>query len=254
MPSLVLSFDGEMVDKFEIVKPRTSIGRHSYHDIAIDNLAVSGDHAAIVRVGNSLILEDSGSTNGTLVNGTPVNKHPLKHGDVIEIGKYHLKFFDEKAAHAPPEHEKTVLIRSPFTGKQLDPETAPAFDTPTHIEPFPATLSLEIKAHRAQEPTVTQAQPAPPTLPHVALRVLTGKQAGAEIPLTKPLTSIGKKGIQVAVITRRHNGYFLNHLQGNFPIVNDAAITEKPCPLNTQDVIDFSGVRMRFLVKNYGSE
>ena len=69
MASLVLSFDGKLLKEFEIVKPRTSIGRRPYHDIAIDNLAVSGDHAAIVRLGNDLVLEDGGSTNGTLING-----------------------------------------------------------------------------------------------------------------------------------------------------------------------------------------
>jgi predicted component of type VI protein secretion system len=242
MASLVLSFDGEMRDEFEIVKPRTSIGRRSYHDIAIDNLAVSGDHAVIVRVGNKLILEDGGSTNGTLVNGASVEKHPLKHGDVIEIGKYHLKFFDGKTAHTPPEYEKTMLIRSPFAGKQLDSEAAP-LDAPTHIDPFPTTLSPEVKAHRAAEALVSPA----PIAPHAALKVLTGKQAGAEIPLTKPLTSIGKKGVQVALITRRHNSYLLNHVQGRFPIVNGATINDKPCPLSSRDVIEFSGIKMEFV-------
>ena len=248
MPSLVLSFDGEMVDEFEIAKPRTSIGRRPYHDIAIDNLAVSGDHAAIVRVGNDLILEDGGSTNGTLVNGASVAKHQLKHGDVIEIGKFHLKFFEGKTAHALREYEITMLIRSPFAGKQMDPEAAP-LDAPTHIDPFPTTLSPEVKTHRAPESVQAQTQPVLPTTHHVALKVLTGKQAGAEIPLTKPITSIGKKGVQVAVITRRSKGYFLNHVQGKFPIVNGATINDKPCPLSPQDMIEFSGVKMEFVLQ-----
>ena len=78
MASLVLSFKGEMLQAFEVAKPRLSIGRRPYHDIAIDNLAVSGDHAAIVREGNHLMVEDAGSTNGTLVNGKPVEKYSLK--------------------------------------------------------------------------------------------------------------------------------------------------------------------------------
>lgn len=248
MPSLVLSLDGELLGEFEIVKPRTSIGRRPHHDIAIDNLAVSGDHAAVVRMGNDLVLEDSGSANGTLVNGVPTKQHLLKDGDVIEIGKYHLKFFGGNTAHIPSEYEKTMLIRSPFAGKQLDPEATLALDAPTRIDPFPATLSPEVKAHRAPEPLPIPAPTVPPTAtPYVALKVLTGKQAGAEIPLTKPLTSIGKKGVQVAVITRRHNSYVLNHVQGGFPIVNGATINDKPCPLSPRDVIEFSGVKMEFV-------
>jgi pSer/pThr/pTyr-binding forkhead associated (FHA) protein len=240
MASLVLSFNGEMVQEYEITKPRISIGRRPHHDIAIDNLAVSGDHAALVRVGNQLILEDGGSTNGTKVNGQTVEKHPLKNGDVIEIGKYHLKYFEGKTAHVEPELEKTMLIRSPFAGKQLDPEAPPALDAPTNVEPFPTTLSPEVKARRAPEPVAT-----PGLAQHATLKVLNGKQAGAEIPLTKPLTTIGKKGVQVAIITRHHNGYFLNHVQGQFPIVNGATINDKPCPLSAQDVIEFRGVKMR---------
>lgn len=240
MPSLILSLDGKLLGEFEIVKARTSIGRRPHHDIAIDNLAVSGDHAAVVRVGNDLVLEDSGSANGTLVNGVTAEKHQLQDGDVIEIGKYHLKFFGGNTAHTPSEYEKTMQIRGPFAGKQLDPETTLALDAPTRIDPFPATLSPDVKAYRAPEPPITAA-------PHVALKVLTGKQAGAEIPLTKPLTSIGKKGVQVVVITRRHNSYVLNHVQGGFPLVNGATINDKPCPLNPRDVIEFSGVKMEFV-------
>ena len=242
MASLVLSFNGEMVKEYEITKPRISIGRRPHHDIAIDNLAVSGDHAVIVRMGKELLVEDAGSTNGTVVNGKAVEKHPLKNGDVIEIGKYHLKYFEGNTAHVDSVLEKTMLIRSPFAGKQLDPE-APPLDAPTNVEPFPNTLSPEIKARRAMASFT-----APSLVQHAALEVLNGKQAGLEIPLTKPLTTIGKKDVQVAIITRHNHGYFLNHVQGVFPIVNGATINDKPCPLSAQDVIEFRGVKMRFVV------
>jgi len=244
MNSLVLSFNGEMVKEYEITKPRITIGRRPHHDIAIDNLAVSGDHAAIVRVGNQMILEDGGSTNGTLVNGTPVEKHSLKNGDVIEIGKFHLKYFEGKTAHIEPILEKTMLLRSPFAGKQLDPEAAPELDTPTVVEPFPTTFSPDIKARQASETPVILGP-----IQHAVLKVLNGKQAGAEVPLTKPITTIGKKGVQVVIVTRHNSGYFLNHVQGRFPIVNGATINDKPCPLSAQDVLEFSGVKMRFVVQ-----
>lgn len=247
MASLVLSFNGEMVKEYEITKPRISIGRRPHHDIAIDNLAVSGDHAALVRVGNQLILEDGGSTNGTKVNGQHVEKQPLKNGDVIEIGKFHLKYFEGKTAHIEPELEKTMLIRSPFAGKQLDPEAPPALDAPTNVEPFPTTLSPEVKARRA--PAIAAAVEIPGQAPHYVLKILNGKQAGIEVPLAKPLTSLGKKDVQVAIITRHHHGYFINHVQGKNPVVNGATINERPCPLTPEDVIELAGVRMKFLAK-----
>lgn len=239
MASLVLSFNGEMVNEYEITKPRISIGRRPNNDIAIDNLAVSGDHAAIVRRGKDLLLEDGGSTNGTLVNGRAVEKHALQNGDVIEIGKYHLKYFEGHTAHSEPELAKTMLIRSPFAGKQLDPE-APQIDAPTNMEPFPTTFS-PVQTHAAPLVMPTAGQPA-------VLKVLNGKHAGVKIPLDKPLTSIGQKGVQIAIVTRHNHSYFLNHVQGRFPIVNGATINDKSCPLSAQDLIEFSGVKMRFVV------
>ena len=162
---------------------------------------------------------------------------------MIEIGKYHLKYFEDETALHLPELEKTMLLHSPFAGKQLHPDVPPTLGAPTNIEPFPNTLSPEIKARQTSEPHYGTTQ-------HAALKVLSGKQTGVEIPLTKPLTAIGKKGVQVVMITRRPNGFFLNHVQGaKFPIVNGATLNERPCPLNPEDVIELSGVRIRFLAK-----
>jgi pSer/pThr/pTyr-binding forkhead associated (FHA) protein len=47
---------------------------------------------------NDSFLEDLGSTNGTLVNGQPVKKHFLQNNDVVEIGKYKLKYVNEAPA------------------------------------------------------------------------------------------------------------------------------------------------------------
>ena len=73
----------------------TTIGRKPHNDIQIDNLAVSGEHAVIVTILNDSFLEDLGSTNGTVVNGNPIKKHFLQNNDVIELGKYKLKFMGE---------------------------------------------------------------------------------------------------------------------------------------------------------------
>ena len=242
MASLVLSFNGEMVQEYPITKAHMSIGRRPDNDIAIDNLAVSGNHAMIVRRGKDLLVEDGGSSNGTLVNGKAIEKQALHDGDVIEIGRFHLKYFEGKTAHVESVLEKTMLIRSPFAGKQLDPE-APALDASTHADPFPTTFSPELQAHHtAQAPTALLVGH------QTSLKVLNGKHAGVKIALDKPLTSIGQKGVQIAIITRHNNSYFLNHVQGRFPIVNGATINEKSCPLTAQDLIEFSGVKMRFVV------
>jgi hypothetical protein len=55
-------------------------------------------------------------------------------------------------------------------------------------------------------------------MPTGAIQMLTGANAGKELELTKNLTTLGKPGVQVAVITRRPHGYFITHVEGaNFP-------------------------------------
>src|SRR6266481_2120872 len=114
MAKLILSMDGLVLKEIPLTKERTTIGRKPHNDIQIDNLAVSGEHAVIVTILNDSFLEDLGSTNGTVVNGNPIKKHFLQNNDVIELGKYKLKFVGEAAPAASGERadfEKTMVLR-----------------------------------------------------------------------------------------------------------------------------------------------
>ena len=80
------------------------------------------------------------------------------------------------------------------------------------------------------------------------IRVLNGANAGKEIPLTKALTTIGQPGAQIAVIARRADGFFLNHIEGeNFPSVNGVQISAQGQPLVGGDVIELAGTQIEFL-------
>jgi hypothetical protein len=80
--------------------------------------------------------------------------------------------------------------------------------------------------------------------------VLSGSNAGKELELIKPLTTLGKPGIQVAVLTRRPQGYFITHVEGaNRPSVNGQQIGTAPHALRDHDVIELAGVKMEFFLK-----
>ena len=99
-------------------------------------------------------------------------------------------------------------------------------------------------AAAAQKPAAAEAQPL------AALQLLTGPNAGKEIELVKNLTTLGKPGVQVAVITRRPQGYFITHVEGaNFPVLNGKAIDAQARQLNDHDVIELAGVKMEFFLK-----
>jgi hypothetical protein len=68
------------------------IGRAPGADIVIPGSYVSGRHARISLLGENLLIEDLGSTNGTTVNNTRIHgAEQLADGDVIGVGDVTLR-------------------------------------------------------------------------------------------------------------------------------------------------------------------
>jgi predicted component of type VI protein secretion system len=253
MAKLILSMDGLVLKEIALTKERTTIGRKPHNDIQIDNLAVSGEHAVIVTILQDSFLEDLGSTNGTVVNGQPVKKHFLQNNDVIELGKYKLKYVNEAVAGQgkAADFEKTMVLR-PGAMKPAAPAAAPI--------PAPVAAAAAAAAAGAKnfgDTVAAQSSPAAPvapakpaTAPQAALQLLSGANAGKELDLTKPLTTLGKPGVQVAVITRRPQGFFITHVEGaSFPVVNGKVLDAQAHSLNDHDVIELAGIKMEFFLK-----
>jgi pSer/pThr/pTyr-binding forkhead associated (FHA) protein len=88
----VLSFQGVLVREYALDRPVLTVGRHQENDIVIDHMGVSGTHARVTVDGQSVILTDLQSTNGTYVNGHRVTEVELRPNDWISIGKHILTF------------------------------------------------------------------------------------------------------------------------------------------------------------------
>jgi len=261
MAKLILSLEGSVIREIPLDKERITIGRKAQNDIQIENLAVSGEHACIVTILNDSFLEDLGSTNGTVVNGNQIKKHILQNNDVIEIGKYKIKYVMEaaSAAAAPAaaeDFEKTMVMRSPPKAAAAPKPAAPApAAAPRPAAPPPPMPAATAPAPAPKAPPAPAAAPRPAAAPAepqplAALQLLTGPNAGREIELTKNLTTLGKPGVQVAVITRRPQGYFITHVEGaSFPVLNGKQLDAQARQLNDHDVIELAGVKMEFFKK-----
>ncbi|MFC3146207.1 FHA domain-containing protein [Piscinibacterium candidicorallinum] len=251
MPKVILSMDGQVLNEYALVKERTTIGRRPHNDIAIDNLAISGEHAVIVTILNDSFLEDLGSTNGTMVNGVPVKKHFLQTGDTIELGKYTLKFMGEQSGRGTGDDafEKTQILRPAVSKPSPDP--APA----APIRPMNATQ--EIPSGLPPMPPLDEPMPdtispriAPSATRQGVIQVLSGGNAGREMPLTKPITTLGRPGVQVAVITKRPDGYFLTHVEGtSYPSLNGMPVSTEAKLLHEHDIIELAGVKLEFFYR-----
>jgi len=68
------------------------VGRSPDNDLILRDPATSGHHARVERRGQQFWIVDLGSTNGTLVNGEPVQEKELNHGDRITIGQNAVSF------------------------------------------------------------------------------------------------------------------------------------------------------------------
>ncbi|OQA32934.1 MAG: Glycogen accumulation regulator GarA [Betaproteobacteria bacterium ADurb.Bin341] len=258
MAKMILSMDGLVLKEIPLDKERITIGRKAHNDIQIDNLAISGEHAAIVTILNDSFLEDLNSTNGTLVNGQPVKKHFLKNNDVVELGKYKLKYINEAPVAANADFEKTMIMR-PGGLKAPPPaeeaQARAAAQTVVGIEPektsAPVGQATASIAAAAVAPAAGQAPAAPvqQQLPAV-IQLLNGPNIGKELELTKTLTTLGKPGVQVAVIAKRPHGYFLTHVEGaHYPIVNGNSLDPQAYQLEDHDVIEIAGIKMEFYFK-----
>lgn len=265
MAKLILSMDGLVLKEIPLSKERTTIGRKPHNDIQIDNLAVSGEHAVIVTILNDSFLEDLGSTNGTVVNGNPIKKHFLQNNDVIELGKYKLKFIAEAGAQpaaAAADFEKTMVLRPAAMKAAAEQARAmaaggaqPQAAAAARAAAVQQSAGAAATAGTADKDAKSAPAPAPAAAksaqPLGAIQILSGANAGKELELTKPLTTLGKPGVQVAVLTRRPQGYFITHVEGaNHPTVSGKAIGAAPHPLKDHDVIELAGVKMEFFVKS----
>ena len=220
MPKMIVSIDGVVIKEVQLTKDRTSLGRRPYNDIVIDNLAVSGEHAVLQMTGNDVHLEDLNSTNGTYVNGKAVKKQMLLNHDVVEIGKYKIKF----ASEVPDAGFDKTMVFKPGSADYA----AAAI----------ATVSAPLHAPSG----------APTAAVNAAIRVMSGAAAGREVPLVKVVTTIGKPGVAVAAITRRPHAFVIAHVEGvSKPSLNGTPIGSEPAALKNGDMLELAGTQMQFV-------
>ncbi len=96
---------------------RTRLGRGGDNDVVLSDVSVSRYHAEILREGTGLIVHDLKSTNGVEVNRAPVEKAPLRPGDLLGIGAFEIRV---EAVEPPPERPRkatSVLEEAPESGE-----------------------------------------------------------------------------------------------------------------------------------------
>jgi len=107
--------------EFPIVPERELvIGRSNDIDVALIEDMVSRRHARVLLQGESLIIEDLGSTNGTFVNGEKVRRARLKEGDKILIGTSIIRvaLADSEGTPNATESEAKIKLQETAAGRR----------------------------------------------------------------------------------------------------------------------------------------
>jgi len=227
-----------------------TIGRLPDNTVVIENPAVSGHHARVVRDGTDLVLEDLESTNGTFVNDKHVVRHVLQDGDVVLVGKHRLV----------------------FEGAGETAEAAQPADGQTGMKSLGDTLYLDTKQHRALIASLRDAKAAEraagvksparmPAMPPSAgrnglLRVLDGRTDQTEYRLDGQTSVIGASDTALVrlhgwfkpkvalAIARSAAGYVATPIGGK-PTVNGQALSGRH-ELKEGDIIRVGGLTLEF--------
>ncbi len=99
----------------------------------------------------------------------------------------------------------------------------------------------------AEKPVPVVKKPTVLPVGAAAVKILTGPSSGKQLVLSKPLTTLGRPGIQVAVIAQRADGFYLTHVEGAHPpTINGISIGKEAQMLMDGDMIEVSGTQMGF--------
>jgi pSer/pThr/pTyr-binding forkhead associated (FHA) protein len=217
MAKIIVSLDDNLIKIVPLNKDRMTLGRRPYNDIVVDNLAVSGEHAALQVIGRDYFIEDLNSTNGTYINELKVKRQILKNGDTIEIGKYAIKYVQDGATSQSAVLSTANASLSASDEKSVD-EKKPLFEQTKLAEAY------------------------------AAIKILSGASTGKELPLVKIVTTIGKPGEAVIAITKRPKSYMVAHVEGaTRPSLNGVSFGIDAVPLKNGDLFELAGTAMQFI-------
>jgi predicted component of type VI protein secretion system len=238
MAKLVVKFDERVLGEYP-VDSEVTIGRLPDNGIVIDNPAVSSHHARVFLDGVDYLVEDLRSKNGPYVNQKHVTHGPLRHRDVLLIGK-HTLVFDAMGTAGATGAPKRV----PTLGKTA------YLNTKKHRD-----LLARLRAERARART----QAEPPAMPQTGafLRVVDGQTDQPEYWIQNRVSFIGKseealvrlhgwwKPKTAAAIVQNDTGFTVTDFGGT-TLVNNQPLPDGSQQLKDGDMLEVGGLVMQF--------
>ena len=104
MPRLMIKSNGDAiaVESFELKLGVNRLGRTADNDLPIDRATVSTLHCEIIWMNDSVVVRDRESTNGTFIDGKPIETATLQPGQTLRVGDVEMFLDTAKAAISVP--------------------------------------------------------------------------------------------------------------------------------------------------------
>lgn len=248
---IVYDQNSNVVSERQINRERLKIGRRADCDLSLDHISVSGEHALITTIRNDSFLQDLGSTNGVRVNGRLIKNHHLQDGDEINIAIFNMKFRYEPWV-MPDSSWVPTVTRTIKHMTSVDHDRGN--DTVLEVGNNESEgLSRNVTSNRMFDNFVVKQdalQEQDSEKRTGVLRLMGGAGAGKQVDLDKPVLTLGKPGIQSAVIGKKSAGYFLTYVEGaSYPMVNGVEVGSTPYHLQDHDILELAGTRLEFYFK-----
>ena len=127
------AIEGDITGRAFKLGPQTVIGREPDCNICIPNEQLSRKHVQLIVTGGKVMLQDLNSTNGTYVNGKPVEHRILDENDEIRVGRITFKLIAPAVAASSninSNEDKTVMATVvPNVKVELPKSTDQKFNT-----------------------------------------------------------------------------------------------------------------------------
>jgi hypothetical protein len=180
-----------------------TVGRSPENDLTLDHGELSRRHAVFLRMGRACVVRNLSTSNGTFVNGRPIENHSLAPGDVVQMADLEFHFHEEArnpvtlgaklvyssqlkgfpggADGGHPESTMLGLLEAVDAGDDEDFEVRPASEFAYDLHgmdelgeaPAPRNLDLELEALEApaRDAAPRPARSAPPGGGRLSLRL-----------------------------------------------------------------------------------
>lgn len=162
--------------------------------------------------------------------------------DPLSINEAHTAPAEEAYAAPTELVDAADKPAHPLEGMEIQPDVEP---------PKPLTQMASSSGHDDPAP-MHELDNTPVKSKGAVIEIKNGAKSGQILPIDKPVTTLGRPGIQIAAIMRKPDGYFLMHIESDDsvdrPTLNRDAIGDEPVLLHSGDELNVAGIDVEFML------